>query len=349
MHHLNIIYKMIETHQNPPLLLNIKGENQNLFQINLDNSENSTRESHPECENSKCCFDEFSENNRNEQSLFMSPEPSKKKIDYLNKKREKNDKKIFANKNKNKNGKNKLIYKLFSEFKSCGKLYKEFCQFHFIEKNIKNNIYSTTNELASEIRNVFSSIFSNFTNSHIYNKTFIFCENFENIYKKYDNKSLTKKCKNLSDIINKLKRELRQTEINQIQGEYKYNNNNMFLSMNKKTKNKNDNYKNILINKIKKLNTEQKKGILHIIYDNKTKEQFLQNKENKEMEIDINQLSCDKLKQLEKYLNDCINYNESNNASMSCLLQEEEEKEYDILNNDDLSSHLSDDDDDDEE
>ena len=37
--------------------LEIKGENQNIFQINFDNSENSTRESHPECENFKCSED----------------------------------------------------------------------------------------------------------------------------------------------------------------------------------------------------------------------------------------------------------------------------------------------------
>ena len=330
---------MFDSHQNTPLLLSIKGENQNLFQISLDNSENSTRESHPECENSKCCFDEFSENNKNEQNLFASPKPSKKKSHFLNKKREKSEK----SEKKNFGNKNNLINKLFAEFKSCNKLYKQFCQFHYIEKNIKNNLYSNTSELASEIRTVFSSIFSNFTNSQVYNKTLIFCENFENIYKKYDKQTLTKKCKNLSDIINKLKRELRQTEINQMQGTYKYNNNEVFNS-NKKNKNKNENFRNELINKINKLNTEQKKGIFQIIYDNNKEENILQ---NKEMEIDINKLSFNKLKQLNKYLNDCIHLNKSANASMSCLL--DEEKEYDILKNDDLSSCLSDDDEDDEE
>ena len=64
----------------------------------------------------------------------------------------------------------------------------------------------------------------------------------------------------------------------------------------------------------------------------------------------------DKLKKLEQYLNDCINFN---NSSMSNIIVKkweyqsnkfiEEEKECDILKNDDLSSCLSDDDEDEEE
>ena len=57
--------------------LEIKGENQNIFQINFDNSENSTRESHPECENFKCCEDN-SELIKNEDT-FWEPMTSKKK------------------------------------------------------------------------------------------------------------------------------------------------------------------------------------------------------------------------------------------------------------------------------
>ena len=59
--------------------LEIKGENQNIFQINFDNSENSTRESHPECENFKCCEDN-SELIKNEDS-FLEPMTSKKKTE----------------------------------------------------------------------------------------------------------------------------------------------------------------------------------------------------------------------------------------------------------------------------
>ena len=349
--------------------LEIKGENQNIFQINLDNSENSTRESHPECDNSKYC-DDASDFLKNE-DLFLEPKASKKKFGekFLSKKKRENKLKKI-NSGKIKSGKYKLINNLFSEFKSSNKsLYKEFGQFHFIEKNIKNNIYSSPAQLAAEIRTIFSSIFSKLTEYSIYNKTYIFCENFENIYKKYDNKILTKKCKNLSDVINKLKRELRQTELSQTEKNIisynSYNSLNSKKNISKLNLNNSDNdirsessqkkLKNELINKIQKLNNSQKKGIIQIISDNEMPLEN-QNSPSKEMQIDINKMPIDKLKQLEKYLNDCINYN---NSSMSNLLEKkwesqsnkfiDEEKEYDIIKNDDLSSCLSDDDEDEEE
>ena len=364
---------MFDTIPQMPSYLDIKGENQNIFQINLDNSENSTRESHPECDTSKIC-EEVCDSNKNE-DLFLEPKSSKKtsgEKNFLTKKRENKIKKSSSYKNKS--GKYKIIYKLFSEFKSSDKaLYKEYGQFHFIEKNLKNNLYTSPAELASEIRNIFSSIFSKLTEYQIYNKTFIFCENFEKIYKKYDNKILTKKCKNLSDIINKLKRELRQTKISQ-QGDkssnfvFSYNKLNSLNSKKTKSKeniNDSDNdlisessvkkLKNDLTNKIQKLNNNQKKGIIKIVSDPDASS----NNEalpSKEMQIDINKISVDKLKKLEQYLNDCINFN---NSSMSNILVKkweyqsnkfiEEEKECDILRNDDLSSCLSDDDEDEEE
>ena len=77
--------------------LEIKGENQNIFQINFDNSENSTRESHPECENFKCSED-VSEPIKNEDS-FLEPMTSKKKAEknfFLQKKRSKAKKIIMG-------------------------------------------------------------------------------------------------------------------------------------------------------------------------------------------------------------------------------------------------------------
>ena len=70
--------------------LEIKGENNNIFHINLDNSENSTREDHPDCENSKC-IEDASDFVKTE-DLFLEPKASKKKFGenfFLQKKREK--------------------------------------------------------------------------------------------------------------------------------------------------------------------------------------------------------------------------------------------------------------------
>ena len=349
-------------------LIDIKGENFNLIHINLDNSESSTKESNLSRENSKC-FDDSIE----EQNAFKKPKKPtliqiKNKEKVLNKKTKREIILGGSSKksNKIKKGKYKIIFNLFNEFKSCSKFYKEYTQFHFIEKNIKNDLYSTPNQLAFEIRKIFSLIFATFSDSDKYNKTLIFCELFEKIYKKYENKTLTKKCKNLAEIINKLKRELRQAELNRnIIPEQKNNlfgKNNCFYSFSTQ-KNKfklelNDSdknigkftkkYKNEILNKIKKLNNEQKRGIFGIIPNNNIDKST----QNNAMEIDINKISFSQLKELDNYLDKCI---KENYSIMSSPLEKkldfsnnklfEDDHDCDILKNDDLSSCLSDDED----
>ena len=363
---------MIDNEPKTPSLI-IKGENFNLIHINFDNSENSTKESNISGENSKCFEDTIEE-----QNLIHKPikQKIKNKEGILNKKMKREKNKSLSLKRKNnkiKYGKYKIIVNLFNEFKSCSKFYKEYTQFHFIEKNIKNDLYSSVGQLATEIRNIFSNIFSSLCDSDKYNKTLIFCELFEKIYKKYDNKKQTKKCKNLSEIINKLKRELRQTElsrniqINNKNYSNKYINNNNFQTFSsyknkfkfqvRESENENiaeksvKKYQNIIENKIKKLNNEQKRGILGIISNTC----LGQNSENKVMEINVNKMSFAQLQELDKYLNKCIKNNNSNicssfekNIQFSNSKLLEDEKECDILKNDDLSSCLSDDDEDDE-
>ena len=104
-----------------------------------------------------------------------------------------------------------------------------------ILKKLKNNLYSSLNELVSEIRNFFSHIFFSDNNSDKYNKIYDLCESFETIYKKFDNKLFLKESEHLHEIINKLKRRLRQTEIiknsldiNIISQNKSYHNNNLY-------------------------------------------------------------------------------------------------------------------------
>ena len=308
--------------------LSIKGQNQNVFQINLDLTENSTNESTPEFENSKACEETFDSLKIKENQKY-----------FLKNKRKQI---ISVKKNKPKN----ITNELFFEFKLLGKKYKEFNKFNFIEKNVKKNLYSTPSGLAAEIRIVFSSIFSSLNDYENYNQILILCENFEKIYKKYENKSIIKKCKNLNDVINKLKKEIRKAELNQIED--------ININSNKKIKIKKDTDSEIsrikdgLGNKIKKLNTEQKKGILKVINDNNSEDNNLI---NNEIQIDINKVSFDKLIHLDKYLNECIKTNNLNMSKSDLLSNKfiEEENDLDILKNDDLSSCLSDDDEDEEE
>ena len=367
-----IIFKMLDSVSNTPLIGH-KGENLNLIQINFDHSDSSTGESNPSGEVSK--YENIIEDKSKPKKVVKQNKKNSmiiKNDTILNKKTKRgksstNNKKIKDNK-KNKNTKYKLILNIFNEFKSSSPLYKEFSQFHAIEKNIKNELYSSSSELAGEMRNIFSHIFLLFFNDpDKYNKTLILCELFEKIYKKYDNKILTKECKNLVEMINKLKKELRQTELskNNSNENISYSNNNCVISPYSSSKNKfkfqfNDSdseisvkkYKNEITNKIKKLSIEQKKGLFNVV----SNECIDKNTQNNVMEINVNKMTLNQLKQLEKYVNQCI---KDNNSGVSSPIEKksemsrskfiEDEKESEILRNDDLSSCLSDDDEDEDD
>ena len=65
------------------------------------------------------------------------------------------------------------------------------------------------------------------------------------------------------------------------------------------------------------------------------------------MEININKMTINQMKQLDKYVNECFkNYSIGSpyekKSEFSNIKFFEEEKEFDILKNDDLSSCLSD-------
>ena len=357
---------MFDSVDNNPII-GLKGQNLHLIHINFDRWDVSTGESNPSGEASKC--ENIAESKNNSKKILK---PNKKKCikipknDTILNKKTKRGKNQKIKDNKNKNNKYNLILNIFNEFKFSSPLYKEFPQFNAIEKNVKNELYSSSNELAKEIRNIFSHIFLLFfNNSEKYNKTLILCELFEKIYKKYDNKMLTKECKNLADIINKLKRELRQTEIskNFFNEKSTYSNNNVSspycYSKNKFKFHLTDSdseisvkkYKHEITNKIKNLNNEQKKGLFSIV----SKDCIDKRMEDNVMEINVNKMTFSQLKELEKYVNRCIKDNkygfcsplESNLEKQRSKLLEDE-KESEILKNDDLSSCLSDEDDDDD-
>ena len=340
-------------------LICFKGNNPNLIQINLS-SENSTGDSVL----SNCDHSEV----KKEKSKQKSEKKNKKKQNNISKYETPLGRKTKRGKQKakggdGKNNKYKIILIIFNEFKTSSPLYKEFSQFHAIEKNIKNEIYSSSADLANDIRNLFSSIFLNFYNEpEKYNKTLILCELFEKIYKKYDNQILTKECKNLLETINKLKRELRQTELsknasteNLFQNFVSFSSTKLKFNLGGGDTDNNElsvkNYKNQIMSKIQKLTKEQKKGLYRVI----SNENIDTNTKDNVMEIDVNKMTRNQLKQLEKYINQCIKENNSGLSSPSNkslelkkLFDDAEEREMDILKND-LSSCLSDDDDEEED
>ena len=371
-------------------------EKLNLIQINFENADGSTNSENQEGtekvwnqQNILTTEEKEDIKGKHNNSKHIKKDTRNSLKNNLGKKTKRKNEKNCKEINKIKYGKNKLLYKVFNEFKLSSPLYKEYPQFNYIEKNLKNNLYSSLNELVNEIRNTFSHIFFSSSDSDKYNKIYNLCESFEKIYKEYDNKLFLKESKNLHDIINKLKKELRQTEIIKNSSNINiiannniyYNNSNNIYNKNKFKFNINDfdgsennseisakKYKMAITNKINKLSNEQKRGIRSIISDNCLLEQ---NSESKVMKVDVNKIPFKQLKQLEKYVNKCIKENNknNNNSNLSLINNEsygesnlnlhklgyskmaliEEEKEIDILKNDDLSSCLSDDEDEEDE
>ena len=320
---------MCDTAGDTPLI-SFKGINSNLIQINFS-SENSTGDS-------VLSIGENSEEKRGRLRQKICKKNSYK-IPCAGKYENNLGRKTKRGKGKSKvgdakNNKYKNILNIFNEFKNSSPLFKEFSQFHSIEKNIKNE-------------------------PEKYNKTLILCELFEKIYKKYDNQILTKECKNLLEAINKLKRELRQTELsknasseNLLQNFANFSSTKLKFNLGgdePEIESSVKNYKNQIMSKIQKLTKEQKKGLYRVV----STECIDTNTQDNVMEINVNKMTRNQLKQLEKYINQCIKENNSelslqSNKSLELkkLFDEEEEKE--ILEND-LSSCLSDDDDEDED
>ena len=102
-------------HQSP--LIDFKGVKLNLIQINLDNSENSTKGSNISRANSKCFDDTIEEQNNTPRTKKTKNNIIKNKDNILNKKtkRAKNSSNSFKkNSDHKKSGKYKIILNLFN-------------------------------------------------------------------------------------------------------------------------------------------------------------------------------------------------------------------------------------------
>ena len=266
---------------------------------NCDQSESSTGDSNPNVDFSKNKEVLIASDKKKAKIIKVKNVYKKdiiKNIKILNKKTKRNNSKYIK--------KDNIINNIFNEFKNTSSLFKKFPQFLIIEKNIKNDLYSSSQDLARDVRDIFSNIFSSFSNKldySKYNQVLIYSEYFEKIYTKYDCDSITKKANHLFEEINKLKKEIHKYENDKngkngrISGKSKKNENKIEISVKK--------YKDNISNKINKLNVEQKKGILNIISNNLIDK----NERNNIIEFNINKIPYNQLKQLDKYINECIN------------------------------------------
>ena len=328
---------MLYSNPNTPLY-DVKGDNVFTIQMNSDQSESSTGDSNPIGDIPKSKEDIVVDKNipKSKTGKNQNKKKISKNQNLLSKKTKRNNSKPI------KTSKFKLIYNIFNEFKSSSSLYQKFTQFHYIEKNVKNELYSSAWDFAKDVRNIFSNIFSSILNKldyAEYNKVLTLCENFEKIYNKYDTKPIAKKCKVLNEESNKLKKEIHRIEASKNGGKPRSTS-----IKNSEIKNENEmnRYKDDILCKIKKLNYEQKKGILDIVSNNYINKY----KENNIIEFNINKIPFNQLKELDNYINKCINNNIINQMEEFSSISAK--KENANSNFDDLSSCLSDESDNDD-
>ena len=298
---------------------------------NSDPSESSTGES------------QFKDETNDEKSdIKIKNKKNQRKKNYNNLLKKKVKRFNFQSPNKKyKNinvNKNNILYNIISDFKSNNSLYNKFPQFNQIEKNLKNGLYSSSQELSRDFRNIFSNLFSSSLtkrDSDKYNKIFILSEIFENIFQKHEKNSQIKLAQKLSDELIKLKK-----EINKLTRKRKNKTGELEQTENSEEKNdtSDDKIRQDIANKINKLNSQQKKGILNIISENFVN----RNCESNMIEFDINKLPANQLKKLSNYINKCNNDNIIINNNIN---KEIAEKENNFIQNDELSissSSLSD-------
>jgi hypothetical protein len=198
-------------------------------------------------------------------------------------------------------------------------LYKNFTLLNSIEKKLKAGGYSNHQDLATDIRSILNKYFTMHVNEpEIYSQICLLSDSFENIYKQYENKIFSKESKNILDLKRKmtiLKREIKERSnpnLTQIKPTKLRIDINEFNIQSEKDKKISKKYKLTLVNNIKSLNSDQIKGIINIIYDNL-------NTDEKTMEFDINKLSFNKVRELDKYVKKCLKQN-----TKSCLTKEKD-------------------------
>ena len=159
---------------------------------------------------------------------------------------------------------------------------------------------------------------NNYSKPDIYQKTCIMSELSEELFKNIDNMNEDKEKK---QDISHMKEKLDNIEKGII--EYKEKGGNIsqkkLINMEKPMS---ISEKNALGNAIRNLNREQLKGIIKLLSDSKINQ--AQSGQSKYFEFDIDKLPIKKLRELEKYVNDCemeMNKNRENNQEQNAEIQ----------------------------
>jgi hypothetical protein len=169
-----------------------------------------------------------------------------------------------------------------------------------IEKNLKNYSYNSVYQFGMDVRKIWNYYFTHYSNdAEIYRKTFSLSNYFEEIFKDIENSFEEKPdIVELQKKVNKLNEKLNEMNQNKIP----IQNNKRDRSIVDKPMSIQE--KNQLGNQIRQLNPEQLKGIIKILSDSLPVDQ-----NNKYFEFDIEMLNTKKLRELERYVKNCLRNN----------------------------------------
>jgi len=205
-----------------------------------------------------------------------------------------------------------------------------------IEKKISNYEYKSFYDFAMDVRKIWSYFFNlgDQENSDLYDKTSKMSDKWEQIYSELENSN------EMFDISNNIKK---RTDLRN-----QYSNKESIIPPSIKKGNKNnDNIpmtleeKQNLGNLIKNLNKEQLRGIIRIV----TEGNNIVN--SKYFEFDIDKLSIKKLRELEKYVKNCLSSNNINNkANLKSinnneLVSQKENKINEIIKKDNFNDKVN--------
>ena len=255
-----------------------------------------------------------------------------------------NNEKYFREKKTNKEDYKHITGKM-TEIKKCEKCFEklksnEYFNYFYnirsigtpslieVENNIKNNKYKSCYDFFMDLRKIWNFYYqNNYSKPDIYQKTCIMSELSEELFKNIDNMNEDKEKK---QDISHMKEKLDNIEKGII--EYKEKGGNIsqkkLINMEKPMS---ISEKNALGNAIRNLNREQLKGIIKLLSDSKINQE--QSGQIKYFEFDIDKLPPKKLRELEKYVNDCemgMIKNRENNQEQNAEIQRLKD---DLINN----------------
>lgn len=185
-----------------------------------------------------------------------------------------------------------------------------------IEKKLKAMTYTKTHQFAIDVRKVWSYYFKHFPD--LYQTTLTMSQFFEEIFSETEEMPIE------NNSIQELSKKLEKIESQMKEQQYKSQVNNP-----KKVDNRMSIYdkpmtiteKNILGNNIRMLSNDQLRGIIQILSD-----QYSAGKNGKYFEFDIESLPNKKLRDLDKYVRNCLKNKTPSNRQEDRSVKQEKEK-----------------------